>query len=393
MPRPASKRTCQVCSKQGVIRNGTTSAGKQRWRCTSCGASNTKTRSDQRELSQFTQFLAWITGRDTQSHIDKTIDARTFRKNTARCWNVPIPPPGLTGEVHDHVFLDGTYLAYGWCLLVAHASTGPVVGWQWCHSENSTAYARLLTTLPAPLVVSTDGNGGALKAIKEHWPDSKVQRCLLHVHRNNTRDLTRHPKTLAGKALIGLSKALLNIDTAQQPARWATLLAAFHTQYPAYVNERTYARDSPLEAASPGKKTTGWWYTHERDRRVYNRLNRLYHSGQLFTYLTTTDNPLDRTTNPVESINHQIKNVIKYHPGLSEPHMTCAIEWVLHSYTEQPDTPKEILKTWHKTGRPARRIIPKKPHPPTRLGPKEYNTALTAEEGLWTRKGWAGRSH
>lgn len=293
--------------------------------------------------------------------------------------------------VHDQVFLDGTYLAYNWCLLVARSGTtggsGPVVGWQWCTSENAPAYTQLLNTIPAPLVVTTDGNGGALKAIRQCWPDSKIQRCLLHVHRNNARDLTRNPKTTAGRALLGLSKQLLRVTSKEEAAKWATLLAAFHSQYSTYLKERTYAKDDPDGAAARGKKSTGWWYTHGRDRKVYRRLSRLYQQGDLFTYLTTTDTPMDRTTNPVESINHQIKQVIKHHPGLSEDHLICAIEWVLHQYTETPATPKEILKTWRQAGKPARRLIPKKRRQPKHLGPKQYDTGLSSEEGLWARKG------
>lgn len=332
-----------------------------------------------------------MTGHDTQSSIDGTQTGRSFRKNIAWCWRIPIPAPPLTGEVHEQVFIDGTYLAYGWCLLVARSNTGLVVAWQWCHSENSAAYGKLLARIPPPLAVTTDGAGGALKAIKEHWPETTVQRCLLHVHRNNTRDLTQNPKTMAGKALLGLSRALLKVTSKTEAAKWATLLAAFHTEYSAYLKERTYARDNPLEAASRGKKPTGWWYTHERDRRVYHRLNRLYKAGDLFAYLTTAKQALERTTNPVESVNHQVKRVIKHHPGLSEDHLTCGIEWVLHSYTHNPDTPKQILKAWHAAGEPTRRLIPKKPRTTTRLGPKQHDTGLSSEEGLYTRKGWAGR--
>lgn len=392
MGRPASQRKCQACGEPGLKRNGTRN-GRTRWRCTKCGASISRTRTDQQELSQLQQFLSWVTGTHTQSRIDGTLTGRTFRQDTAWCWNIPVPKPEVTGVVHEQVFLDGTYLAYNWCLLIARSGSGQVLGWQWAASENSPAYKQLLNTIPAPLVVTTDGNGGALKAIHECWPDSEIQRCLLHVHRNNIRDLTRNPKTMAGKALLGLSKGLLTVTSKDEAASWAALLGAFHTEYSSYLKERTYAKDDPIGAAARGKKPTGWWYTHGRDRRVYQRLNRLYQRGELFTYLTTPDTPLERTTNPVESINHQVKQVIKHHPGLSEDHLICAIEWVLHQYTENPANPKEILKTWRNNGKPTRRLFPKKRKQPQHLGPKQYDTGLSSEEGLWTRKGWAGRSH
>lgn len=394
MGRPASTKKCPLCGLPGLKRNGTTSSGKVRWRCTKCGASNTRRRGDQAQLSQFAQFHQWITSHDSQSRMDGTQTGRSFRQEIRWCWDVPVPPALVTGEIHDQVFIDGTYLAYGWCLLVARAANGTVVAWQWCRTENSPAYGQLLARIAEPLVVTTDGAGGALKAISEHWPGAKVQRCLLHVYRNNVRDLTRHPKTMAGKILLGLSRQLLKITNEEQAAHWASLLAQFHSQYDSYLKQRTYGRDNPREALSRGKRLTGWWYTHERDRRVYNRLNRLYQSGQLFTYLTAAPRRLERTTNPVESVNNQVKNVIKDHPGLSEDHLLAGIEWVLYSYTERPKAPREILKKWRLEGKPTRRIIPTKtPAPKPRIGPALYDNHASPEEGLWGRKGWAGRSH
>lgn len=52
------------------------------------------------------------------------------------------------------------------------------MAWQWCHTENSTAYGKLLSTIPAPRVITTDGNGGSLKAIAHHCPRIGVQ----HTH-------------------------------------------------------------------------------------------------------------------------------------------------------------------------------------------------------------------
>lgn len=394
MGRPASKRKCQVCGRLGLIRNGTTSAGKTRWRCTKCGASATRSRSDQADLAAFAEFLTWAQGPQTQGQVDDTATGRSFRRRIAWCWSVPVPPPAVTGEIHDQVFIDGTYFGRGWCLLIARARCGPVIAWQWCNTENSAAYKALFTAIPAPRVVTTDGHGGALKAIRETWPDTKVQRCLLHVHRNNTRDLTRNPKTMAGKALLGLSKALLDVEDKVQATHWAALLARVHTEYRDYFNERTYARDDPIEAHKRGKKPTSWWYTHGRDRRVYQRLSRLYKRGELFAFLTTiSDVILERTTNPVESINRQVKEVPKRHPGLTADHLTGSVEWVLHTYTENPATAPEILKAWDTHNRPTRRLIPKKRQQTQPIGPKEYDTTLTTEEGLRARKGWAGRPY
>ena len=73
--------------------------------------------------------------------------------------------------------------------------------------------------------------------------------------------------------------------------------------------------------------------------------------------------------------------------------MIAMIDWYCHHHSEFPQTPRDILAEWKKTGEPTRKAIPDKKTPPpvTTDGPEPYGTALTAEEGLWERKGWAGR--
>ncbi len=64
----------------------------------------------------------------------------------------------MTGEVHSPVFIDGIYLAYGWCLLIARSESYVVV-WQWATSDNSTAYTVLSNQITPPDLVTTDGAG------------------------------------------------------------------------------------------------------------------------------------------------------------------------------------------------------------------------------------------
>ena len=93
--------------------------------------------------------------------------------------------------------------------------------------------------------MTTDGHGGALKALKQLWPEVAVQRCLVHVHRNNLSDLTKRPKTDAGKALLALSRRLLKVTSKEEAATWVKLLIEINTEYDTYFKERTWAKDVP----------------------------------------------------------------------------------------------------------------------------------------------------
>ncbi len=119
----------------------------------------------------------------SQTHCqNESVINQTFSTPLAtwdRCWNTH-PIWQSTGEVYDQIFIDGTYIAYGWCLLIA-ASTQGVVAYQLCDKESKAAYQALLERIAPPLVVTTDGQRGALAEIKACWPTTRVQRYLVHI--------------------------------------------------------------------------------------------------------------------------------------------------------------------------------------------------------------------
>ena len=132
-------------------------------------------------------------------------------------------------------------------------------------------------------MTTTDGAPGALKAIATTWPDTKVQRCLIHVRRDTVRDLTLHPRTAQGRALLGLSRKLLTITTTDRAAHWLTALNDYATEYRTWLNQRTTAEQDPATAARTGRT---WWYTHARTRRAHKRPERPAERGALFAHLT-----------------------------------------------------------------------------------------------------------
>ena len=295
-------------------KHGRTASGSQRWRCTACNLTTTAPRAvppARTEQATLGEFIAWATSKGTQA--DQPGGARAFRRRTAWCWRVPVPRPPVTGEVHAQIFIDGLHLAGGWTLLVAR-STAHVIAWQWAAGESAAAYTALLQDLAPPDLVTTDGAGGALKALRELWPRTPVQRCLIHVHRDTVRDPTLHPRTTQGRALLGLSRKLLTITTTDQAAHRPAALNDYATEYRTWLNQRTTDQDDPATAAATGRK---WWYTPPRTRRAHRRLERLAKQGTLFAYLTgpagePRHTPLERTTNPVEAINAQVRATLRH---------------------------------------------------------------------------------
>lgn len=136
-------------------KNGRTSAGAQRWKCTDCAITYSYTRPDLGEQATFAAFIDYLLGKGAQHEVDGTATGRTLRYRFSWCWNVATPPLAVTGEIYDQLFIDGIYLAYNWVLLTAVNERGQVVARQWASAENTAAYTALLKPLPPPRLITS----------------------------------------------------------------------------------------------------------------------------------------------------------------------------------------------------------------------------------------------
>ncbi|WP_425414028.1 transposase-like zinc-binding domain-containing protein [Pseudoclavibacter soli] len=56
-----------ICSTK-LVKNGRTTAGTQRWRCPTCGASSSRRRADVSRRALLDRFLAWILGKHSEAY-------------------------------------------------------------------------------------------------------------------------------------------------------------------------------------------------------------------------------------------------------------------------------------------------------------------------------------
>jgi hypothetical protein len=63
-----------------------------------------------------------------------------------------------------------------------------------------------------------------------------------------------------------------------------------------------------------------------------------------------------------------------------------AIEWWLYTHSEKPAEPHTLIRPEHHHQKPVQRKIQEEA-----IGPELIGTALSETEGLWARKGCAGR--
>lgn len=331
-------------------------------------------------------FVSWLVGKASQAEMDGTTTGRSFRRRIAWCWDLnPVLP--VTGEVFDEVQLDGFNLRTGWTLLVASVDAKPVA-FQWAGSENQAAWSALLTQLPAPVAVVSDGGSGLKAALDEHWPDTRIQRCLVHVQRNVRRYVTSRAKTPAGRALWGLALKLTRVKTLAGMDAWILLLSQWEAEFLHLTTQRTFAASGAALPpwVRPGQK---WWFTHQRLRSGHQVLRRLVKAGHLFTFLDPALDGLQiaSTTNQIEGgINSPLRDLLKRHRGLSELHQKRAMEWWLYTHCATAGTPHTLIT--NPSPEPAEDTDPDKDDEPTSA--TLYDTGLAAEEGLWERSGWIG---
>lgn len=86
---------CPHCGGR-TRRNGRTSSGSQRWRCTACGASVTVRYDD--TSARLDEFLGWLLSMDSQAAMPG--GGRSFRLRTAEFWEVwPMIEGGVNSQL------------------------------------------------------------------------------------------------------------------------------------------------------------------------------------------------------------------------------------------------------------------------------------------------------
>lgn len=321
---------CPLCGER-MKRNGTTSAGTQRWRCKSCGASTTNRYKRSRDAEQLSLFLRWLLSKRTQSQMG--MPARTFRAAISGFWRI-WPTSPICDEVHHVIHVDGIWLKRRCVVLIALSGDGNVVGWHLARSESSAAWAALMSRIAPPDAVVTDG-GGIEKARRAQWPSTRVQRCTFHAFEQVKRCTTTRPRTQAGVDLYAIAKRLLKVESAEGAAAWLASFAVWCSDYDGFLRERTVV-DGVAK------------YKHEWLRKARRGLERLCREGTLFTYLDdeiAASGAVPATNNAIEGgVNRQIRIVLDEHRGMGLDHMAKAAFWYCASRLECPPTPEQILK-------------------------------------------------
>jgi hypothetical protein len=309
-----------------MVRWGRTAAGAQRYRCPDCSVTGTRKRPDIVEAKRLRMFERWVTSKATL--VEVAVLAGVSR-DAARIWFMPFweNPPRVSGAVDCRTLVvDGVTVVKHEvvALLAGDPDTSAPVGRGFAERECHGAWREFFLGLRRrganPKHVVCDGQKGLLKAKREVWPDTPVQRCVIHVHRQAMAWLTKKPKTDAGRELRPIMSALLMVRTSAQRDDWLASLREWEKKHHNFLKERSCGEN-------------GWWYTHRKLRAVRTLLRNA--SPDLFRYID--DPTVPRTTNHVEGgLNSRIKELLRSHRGISKNQRLALVSWYLHFRLKKP---------------------------------------------------------
>jgi len=159
--------------------------------------------------------------------------------------------------------------------------------------------------------ITSDGQKGLVKAVREVFPDTIHQRCIIHIQRMSLAYLTRHPKTNAGIELRCLVKELHKIETYYDRDLWIECFNDWRERYDDFLKEKS--------ESDSGRK----WYTHKSLRKTRSLIKNAL--PNMFYYLD--DYRIPKSTNGLETRFSFLKNSLGIHRGLSNENRKNFIIW------------------------------------------------------------------
>lgn len=307
---------------------GKTAAGHTRWRCPQCFASSTVSRPDVTKNARYALFVSWITGTKTLSDIASRYAVNRW---TITAWFRPFwqraPRPMHPPHTIDVLILDGLYLeSRCHCVLIGKTPT-TVIRWLFTERESYGSWLLFFSQIPAPRIVVCDGQKGMRSALKTIWPQTRVQRCVFHIHELAMARITKSPRTMAGQHLRVIVSRLFSVHTRRQKRKWMRKYFNWRRRSETFLKERT-------QIQMPGRKRS-WWYTHRNLRSVRSLIDNAL--PELFVYIGHVEIP--RTTNHVEGgINSHLSELIHRHRGISEEKKEILIGHILAEKQRQKPT-------------------------------------------------------
>lgn len=158
----------------------------------------------------------------------------------------------------------------------------------------------------APRYITMDGEQSVMRAIREVWPETKIQRCLYHIQREGLRWLRTYPKTQAGKELRHLLSTLCYIQSVKERDVFIQAFQQWLKQYSDFI--KSLPKDNV--AFKDLKRTISL---------INNALPDMFH------FLDNSN--VHKTSNALEGFYSRLKSDYRRHRGLTQEHKIRYLNW------------------------------------------------------------------
>ena len=262
-------------------------------------------------------FKKWIIGKATLNELTHETgkSVSTLQRIFKNFMDYP-PLPKPVSNIDCHLTIDGTYFKNNFCVLVYYDNQ--LKKRQYFRVVDQECWYNYMTDLEYlkqvglnVTSVTSDGQRGLIKAVRDVFPCAIHQRCLVHVQRMSLAYLTRFPKTEAGVTLRYWVKQLHSVKNQEQKYFWITQFEGWRQKYDSFLKEKSISFS--------GRK----WYTHKLLRKTRSLIKNAL--PNMFHYLDNSS--IQKSSNGLESQFSYLKNTLKIHRGLSKENRENFIRW------------------------------------------------------------------
>ena len=295
-----NSKHCPHCNcSTNTVKIGTTSSGRQRFKCKECSKTWTS-----KPHPQVLGKHLWIDMVFCNMNMSELANEYKFSERAIRRKLDLYDPPEIIPTEASVIAIDVTYFGRSWGILtVINVHNGkplycePTAGY-----ETVWDYERAIEKLHEygvyPKAAIVDGKSGVIKMLEKYG--IKVQFCQFHQLKIITQCLTRKPILPPNIQLRSIALTLSHSDR----ERFATMVYGWKLRYEVWLREKNYTEN--------GK----WGYVHKMTRRAIGSV--ISNLPYLFTYKEYPELNIPNTNNKIEGLHSELKRRLNNHRGLKK---------------------------------------------------------------------------
>ena len=295
-----NSKHCPRCNcSTRIVKIGTTSSGRQRYKCKNCNKTWVSKAHAQVLAKSIWNDLVFHNMNYSELSDKYKISERSIRRKLDL-----YTPPIIVPSPADVIVMDVTYFGRSWGILtVTNAHDGKTL---YCESTNGYEtvwdYEKAIRYLHKhgvyPKVAIMDGKKGVINMLEEY--DIKIQFCQFHQLKIITHCLTKKPTLLPNIELRNIALTLTHTNYES----FMAMVYGWKLRHEIWLQEKSYTED--------GK----WGYTHRLTRRAINSL--ITNLPYLFTYQEYPELNIPNTNNKIEGLHSELKRRLNNHRGLKK---------------------------------------------------------------------------